>query len=259
MSRRILLEVCVASVEDAQTAEAGGADRIELNAALELGGLTPSTGVLREVRRAVSLPIVVMVRPRPGGFCCSAAEFQVMQRDVESALEHGADGVAFGILTETGEIDLDRSRQLVEQVGARPGGRFQGAVFHRAFDFTANPVAALEALIDIGLARVLTSGGRETASEGATKIAELISRAAGRIEVLPAGGIRAHNVADLIARTDCNQVHASLREQLRDRSLAVGPNLSVCGTESGQYSGTSLKLLKELVEALSSLRGQDSV
>jgi len=179
-----------------------------------------------------------------------------MRRDVDSALEDGADGVAFGILTETGEIDHERCRQLVEQVGDRPGGRFQGAVFHRAFDFTPNPVAALEALIDVSCARVLTSGGRETASEGATRIGELIARAAGRIEVLPAGGIRAHNVADLISRTGCNQVHASVTEKRRDRSLAAGPNLSACGPEFGQYSVASVKLLKELVDALSSLPGQ---
>src|ERR1700722_1299249 len=99
LSRRVLLEVAVASVEDALAAQAGGANRLELNTALSLGGLTPSLGTLIEVKSAVALPVVVMIRTRPGGFACSEADFKVMQRDVDLALQHGADGIVFGILT----------------------------------------------------------------------------------------------------------------------------------------------------------------
>jgi copper homeostasis protein len=100
--RRVLLEVAAASVEDALAAQEGGADRLELNAALALGGLTPSLGTLIEVKSAVSLPVLVMVRPRPGGFAYSEADLQVMRRDVDLALEHGADGIVFGVLTADG-------------------------------------------------------------------------------------------------------------------------------------------------------------
>src|SRR5438445_4405488 len=96
---RVLLEVAVASVEDALAAQEGGADRLELNAALALGGLTPSLGTLIEVKAAVKLPVLVLVRPRPGGFAYGEADFHVMRRDVDLALGHGADGVVFGILT----------------------------------------------------------------------------------------------------------------------------------------------------------------
>src|SRR5271155_381739 len=112
-----LLEVAIASVEDAVTAQACGADRIELNSALYLGGLTPSLGMVREVRQAVALPLIVMARPRPGGFAYSSDEFRVMQRDVELFLEQGAEGIAFGVLAPSGEIDCERCKAIVQQIG----------------------------------------------------------------------------------------------------------------------------------------------
>ena len=109
MSRqRITLEICTASPEDCVVAEQGGADRVELNCALMLGGLTPSLGSLRESRAAIRIPLIAMIRPRAGGFCYSASEFKVMQRDVESVLAEGADGIAFGILTAGGKVDMKR-------------------------------------------------------------------------------------------------------------------------------------------------------
>src|SRR5262245_59743634 len=116
---RVLLEVAVASVEDALTAQAGGADRLELNAALAMGGLTPSLGTLVEERAAVALPVLVMLRPRPGGFAYSVADFQVMQRDADLALQHGADGIVLGVLTAEGRVDADRCRRLVRQAAGR--------------------------------------------------------------------------------------------------------------------------------------------
>jgi copper homeostasis protein len=218
-ARRILLEVCIASVEDALAARAGGADRLELNAALNLGGLTPSAGLLVEVRRAVALPLIVMARPRPGGFCYSDAEFRVLLRDVAFSLEQGADGIAFGVLTEAGEIDRERTRRVVEQVGPRQ------AVFHRAFDVTPDPARALEQLVELGVRRIMTSGQEETALAGASRIAALIEQAAGRIEVLPAGGVNPITVAEVLARTGCDQVHASLRASRPDRSTAARPQV----------------------------------
>src|SRR5262249_35534189 len=105
----------------------------------------------------VSVPIIAMVRPRAGGFCYSKATYQVMLRDAEALLAAGADGLAFGVLHSNGEIDIDRCRQLRQVCGART------AVFHRAFDVTPDPFAALQALIDLGFDRVLTSGQAETA------------------------------------------------------------------------------------------------
>jgi copper homeostasis protein len=244
---RVLLEVAVASVEDALAARAGGADRLELSSALALGGLTPSLGTFLEVREAVPLPVVVMLRPRPGGFCYSGEDFRVLRRDLDLALGHGADGVAFGVLHADGTIDLPRCRELVRQAGARP------AVFHRAFDVTPGPLAALEQLIDLGVRRVMTSGQEESAYNGAPLIAELVRRAAGRIEVLPAGGINRFTVADVLARTGCDQAHASLRAARADPSTAARPQVSFGGAlrpPEDRYDATSAEAVGRMRELL---------
>jgi copper homeostasis protein len=245
--KRLLLEVCVESVEDALAANAGGADRLELNAALALGGLTPSLGALAEVVRAVPLPVIAMARPRPGGFCYSEADFRTLRRDADFLLAHGAAGVAFGILHEDGRIDAARCREVVRQLGPRE------PVFHRAFDVTPDPLAALDQLIDLGVRRVMTSGQEETAYNGASLIAALVRRAAGRIEVLPAGGINRFTVADVAARTGCDQVHASLRHAVSDRSTAARPRVSFGAAprpEEDRYGATDPAAVAELSDLL---------
>jgi copper homeostasis protein len=241
----VLLEVAIASVDDALAAEAGGADRLELNAALALGGLTPSLGTLMEIKARVRLPVMVMLRPRPGGFAYGAADFKVMQRDADLFLGHGADGLVFGILTTDGRVDGERSRRLVEQAAGR------AAVFHRAFDVTPEPFAALEHLIDLGFRRVMTSGQEESAYNGAGLIRDLRERASGRIEVLPAAGINRFTAADVLARTGCDQVHASLRIRREDSSTTARPHVSF---------GAAVRLPESLydttgAEAVAQLRG----
>ncbi|HEV2973067.1 MAG TPA: copper homeostasis protein CutC [Pirellulales bacterium] len=207
MSRRIL-EVCLTSADEAEAAEVAGADRLELNAALALDGLTPSPGVLQSVLKATSLPIIAMVRPRPGGFCPGDADFAAMQTDAEWLCEAGVAGIAFGILHSDGSIDLQRCRRIRETVAGRVA-----VVFHRAFDTAPDPFVALEQLIDLGFTRVMTSGGAKTALGGADVICELIERARERIEILPAGGIAPANLRELMARTACRQVHGSFRQR----------------------------------------------
>ena len=204
-------------------AEAGGADRVELNAALALGGLTPSLGTVIEARAAINLPIIVMIRPRPGGFCYTPRDFAVMQRDVDLALAHDADGIAFGILTEDGTLDEPRCKQLITQIGDRE------AVLHRAFDVTPDPTDTLERLIDLGVTRVLTSGQEASAYNGAPSIARYREQAAGRIEILPGGGINRFTLADVLARTGCDQVHASLTTTKADRSTQARPHVAFGG------------------------------
>jgi len=216
----LILEVCVASLDDAIAAERGGADRLELNCALSLGGLTPSLGLLQAVRAAVSIPIIAMIRPRAGGFCYRPGAFACMQRDVDLVLAHGADGIALGILEEDGHIDLPRCRRVVEQA------RGHTIVFHRAFDVVPDQATALQQIIEMGVTRVLTSGGAPTALEGVERIAELREQASGRIEILPGSGIRPDNVARLITATCCDQVHASLGTLGRDPSTLGNPRIA---------------------------------
>lgn len=225
MSKRVLLEVCISSVEDAVAAESGGADRLELNCALDLGGLTPSMGLFTEVRRAVSLPIIAMVRPRQGGFCYTSTEFDVMRRDAEMLLAAGADGLAFGILTGNGEIDVERNQRLHELCGAR------SSVFHRAFDWTSDPYQALRKLIAMSFTRVMTSGQEATAFEGVSLIVELIRVADGRIDILPAAGINPNNLKELVCNTGCDQVHASSSLLWTDRSVPFDRKARFCSKE----------------------------
>jgi copper homeostasis protein len=246
-SRAVKLEICTASVEDCVKAERGGADRIELNSALMLGGLTPSLGALRESRAAVRLPIIAMIRPRPAGFDYSRSDFLVMQRDAEIALSEKADGIAFGILTAAGAVDLKRCRQMVKLASGRQ------AVFHRAFDVVRDSLKALEQLIDLGVTRIMTSGQEASAYNGVASIAEYIRRAAGRIEVLPAGGINRFTVADVIKRTGCNQVHASLSTSGKDLSASARPQVSFGGTvkqSEVEFTVTNEEAVRHLRAAL---------
>lgn len=190
---RILLEVSVASVECARAAERGGADRLEVCSALDLGGLTPSPELLRAIRDAVSLPLAVMVRPHARGFAYSDADREEMSRAIESL---PADAHVFGALTATGDVDE-----------SMPGP----GVFHRAFDEARGPFASLETLIRLGFGRLLTSGQAPTALDGKDLIRRLIERSAGRIEILPGAGVRSRNVAELVRATGCTQVHGTFR------------------------------------------------
>jgi copper homeostasis protein len=245
--RRILLEVCIASAGDALAAAAGGADRLELNSALELGGLTPTLGVLREVKESVSLPVVAMVRPRPGGFAYDDREFRVLQRDIDYLLAHGADGLAVGVLQPDGRLNVARCQEIRRQAGSAV------LVCHRAFDVTPDPFEALDQLIDLGFQRVLTSGQQESAYHGSALIAQLIQRAAGRIEILPASGINKFTLADVLARTGCDQVHASLRDSARDPSMEGRPQVSFSNRSrlpEGWFSATKMVAVEELVQML---------
>jgi len=199
------LEVCIASLEGALAAERGGADRIELNAALSLDGLTPSAGMLSCVRAAVRVPIIVMIRPRPGEFTYGEPELNVMEEDIRRLAVEGAAGFAVGPLTATGEVDV----AALERLRRAAGGR--AIVFHRAFDVVRDRSRAMDALIDAGVGRVLTSGGARCAVEGVSELANLIEKSAGRIEVLPGGGITPGNAAEILRLTGCTQVHGSFR------------------------------------------------
>lgn len=215
----LLLEICCGSAEDAVEAAHGGANRVELCSGLFLGGLTPSLGSLLEVKQQTSIPVIAMNRPRAAGFCYSATEFAVMERDAEILLEHGADGIVFGILQPDGTVDRQRTRSLLSRIGSRQ------AVFHRAFDVTPDPFRALEELIDLGITRVLTSGQKTAVPEAATVIRRLIEQADGRIEVLPGAGIDINNVRHLVADTGCSQIHLTAFADRHDPSTLANPGI----------------------------------
>jgi copper homeostasis protein len=202
---KITVEVCCGTVAEAYRARDAGADRVELNAALSLGGISPSIGAVRLVKKA-GIRSMAMIRPRGGDFCYSEAEFETMKADALALREEGAEGAVFGILTPGRAVDGERCRELMAILGGME------TVFHKAFDETADWRAALDSLIDLGVTRILTGGLRPRAADGIPVIREMIARAAGRIGILCGGGIRKDNVRQIIEATGCDQVHFSLRK-----------------------------------------------
>jgi len=203
---RLILEVCCETLADVRAAEQAGADRIELCAALDVGGLTPSLGLLLGSRAAVSLPIWVMIRPRTGDFVYTPDEVEVMTRDIQLCKGAQPAGFVFGALHPDGTINRDVCRLLLDQCGELP------AVFHRAFDRTPLLGDALSAVIELGFRRILTSGREPTAGAGAQAITRVRNRATGQVEVLPCGQVRAENLEHLLRTTGCDQVHGSFSE-----------------------------------------------
>ncbi|MBA4187435.1 MAG: copper homeostasis protein CutC [Planctomycetaceae bacterium] len=206
--RRFLLEVCCETPSDVLAAEAGGADRVELCSALDLGGLTPSLGLLLSVRATSKLPIWVMIRPRGGDFVYSTEEVDVMVRDIELCRGAKPAGFVFGALHPDARINREVCRRLLDRCEDIP------VVFHRAFDRTPLLGDALTSVIELGFCRLLTSGREPTAAEGAKTIARVRDRAAGQVEVLPCGQVRAENLEYLIQTSGCDQVHGSFSEVL---------------------------------------------
>ena len=214
-----LIEICVDSLESAQAAVAGGADRLELCSALSTGGLTPSLGFVRAVRSQTDVPLHVMIRPRAGDFLYSAGELAIMREDIALAREAGVEGVVFGLLTEAGLIDEAATRELVQWASPLQ------VTFHRAFDLVPALGLALASLIRSGVHRVLTSGGARTAIEGQPVLAELVRAAGGRIIVVPGGRVHAENIGELVRSTGAHEFHAGLRRSVPSPMQYRGPSV----------------------------------
>jgi copper homeostasis protein len=202
MSNRVL-EICVESVDHAIAAERGGAERIELCSDLSSGGVTPSAGSMQTARRHLRIPIHVLIRPRPGEFCYSDRELEIMHNDILAAKQFRMDGVVLGILTKSDRIDVERTRALVELAHPLP------VTFHRAFDETADLEASVEDAIQTGASRILTSGGKQRATEAIPILSRLVQAARERIVIMPCGGINPENVVQIVRTTRATEVHSS--------------------------------------------------
>lgn len=237
-----LLEVCCGNLESVDAAVAGGARRIELCSALEMDGLTPPVEWIREVRkRYPSLIVHVLVRSRAGDFVYTGEEVETMAAQVEEALEAGADGIVIGCLTAGGDVDIPAMERLVRTVesynlaaelmrsdlchAANDSHFFPGPskrvsiTFLRAFDVCKRPFDALEQIIALGCDRLLTSGQGPTVVEGSDMLRELRKRAAGRIIILPGGGVTPKNAGRILAMTGCTEIHASASETLDGKKV----------------------------------------
>jgi copper homeostasis protein len=200
----VLLEVCVDSAEGLAAAVEGGADRIELCSALDVGGLTPSRGFMALAAK-VPVPVYAMIRPRAGSFVFGTADIEVMMSDIDAARESGLAGVVLGASRTDGMLDIDLLKLLAERTGE------MGRTLHRAFDLVPDPVEALDQAIELGFERILTSGLSVKAADGLAVLRDLVGQAQGRISMMAGSGIGPANVAAIVAETSVSEVHASCR------------------------------------------------
>ncbi len=242
MTEEVLIEVCVDSVASAVAAERGGAQRVELCSDLLEGGVTPSVGLMEVVRSRISIGLHGIIRPRAGDFCYSDEEFDIMGRDIEAAKSAGVDGVVLGILDPAGNVDIRRTRQLIDL--ARP----LSSTYHRAFDMSADLLRALEDVCATGADRLLTSGGEPTCLHGVTTIARLVTLGGDRITIMAGGGIGLDNAAQIIERTGVKEIHVGLGSPVTSPMLYHNPRVSLGKALGREYDRT--QVLEENVRKL---------
>ena len=225
-----ILEICAGSVASAIAARDGGAQRIELCAALEVGGVTPSAGLIAEARKVEGLVLNVIIRPRGGDFLYDSHEIACMEEDIRTCRRIGVDGVVIGALTAEGDIDTATCKRLINAADG------MSITFHRAFDMCRNPQKALEELIALGCHRVLTSGQAPTAEAGTALLGELVEQADGRIIIMPGCGVNSNNAARILQATGTNEIHASARKSVGSGMIYRNSSVSMGNSDSDEYA-----------------------
>jgi len=211
------IEIATTDFITTKAAVEGGADRIELCAALCDGGTTPSFGTIKKCRENFNVQLFPIIRPRGGDFLYSDEEVEIMMKDARLCKDLGCDGVVIGFLNADGTIDLKRTAKLIEL--AYP----LEVTFHRAFDRCKNPFEAMEQLIEIGCQRILTSGQQPTAPRGIDLIARLVKAADERIIIMPGSGVRKENIKELAEKTGATEFHSSLRGKQKSKMEFIHP------------------------------------
>jgi len=240
-----IAEICCGSYYDVKQAVEGGAERVELNSALALGGLTPAETELCMVKEDFSVKVIAMLRPRGAGFCYSDEEFRVMKRECQRLLECGADGIAFGCLRKDASLDEYKNQCILDLIK----NKGKEAVFHRAFDCTEAPLTVVEQLISIGVDRVLTSGLKPKAIEGRDFLRRLQADYGGELEILAGSGIHSGNALELIEYTGIHQVHSSCKAWKTDpTTVKNGVSYSIAsGRQALCHDVVSAVLVRELI------------
>lgn len=238
-----IIEIATADYRTTKSAVEGGADRIELCAALTEGGTTASYGTLKQCREDFQVQLFPIIRPRAGDFLYSDEEFEIMMNDVRLCKDLGCDGVVIGLLKSDGTIDLKRTAKLIAL--AYP----MEVTFHRAFDRCKDPFEAMEQLIHAGCQRILTSGQQPTAPEGIDLIAQLVKAAEERIIIMPGSGVRTDNIKQLAAQTGAIEFHSSLRGKQKSKMDFIHPSFA---NSEESYSNPSINSeeVKKLRQAL---------
>jgi len=240
-----LLEVCVDSVCNALTAQSAGAHRIEFCANLPEGGTTPSPAQIEIARSRLHIKLYVIIRPRGGDFFYNDTEYEIMKSDIHFCGKTGCDGVVIGMLNTDGSIDKVRNGELIKIAHQYK----MGVTFHRAFDRCADLSDALETIIELGCERILTSGGYDTAIEGAEVIRKLIEQAGDRIIIMPGAGVTPENASGLIQTTGVKELHGTFRSRFPSQMQYRNEKLS-CPNEEYELLQTDSEKIKYLIHNL---------
>ncbi len=245
-----LLEVCVEDVRGIAAAVAGGADRIELCAALDVGGLTPPASLVRAAALA-PLPVHLLARPRAGGFVYDAAESALVADDIRTAADAGLAGVVIGASGPDGRLDKAALAQwitLARELGTARG-RPLSLTLHRAFDLAPDLPAALDTAVELGFDRILTSGGAPHAADALAMLTRLVGHAGTRIVVLAGSGVATTTLPAILA-TGVREVHASCRTSSGEQD----PELLRFGFVAATAKATDVKSVSALAALLSAWR-----
>ena len=243
-----MLEICCGNYEDALAAYNGGAKQIELNAALALGGLTPSLACLTLTKRHTDLKVICMVRPRGGGFCYSEKEFEVMMIVCQLLLENGADGIAFGFLNPDLTIDTIRTKKMIELIHHYK----KEAVFHRAIEVVNDYEVSIETLIKLKIDRILTSGQKEKAPQAIERLVSIQAHYGAQITFLIGSGVNETNAVELMQTTGITNIHSSCKDWRIDPTTE-NHGISYAYTDAPSplaYDVVSMEKVRELVQAV---------
>lgn len=237
---KIKMEACCGSVRDVLIAKKLGFDQIELNSGLEIDGMTPSVGTLVMAKKHTDMPIYPMVRARPQGFNYLEEDYEAMLYDAKNLIENGADGIVFGFLNNDATVNVERTKEMVKVIGDKD------VIFHRALDYTKDIEASLKQLIDLGVDRVLTSGGQGDIKDNIELLAHLQATYGSEIEIVVGGGIRPHNVKEILEKTGISQVHFSGRTKIFDKSTFVMGKSE--NKDDYSYDGVGEENLKKIIK-----------
>ena len=245
-----ILEICAGSVESAIAARDGGAQRIELCAALEVGGVTPSAGLIAEARKINGLTLNVIIRPRGGDFLYNEYEVACMEEDIRTCRSLGVDGVVIGALTAEGDIDTVACQRLINAANG------MSVTFHRAFDMCRDPHKALEELVSLGCDRVLTSGQAPTAEAGIELLEKLVKQADNRIIIMPGCGVNSNNAAKILQATGANEIHASARKSVGSGMLFRHSDVSMGNPDSDEFARkeTDVNEVRAITDSIKAVR-----
>jgi copper homeostasis protein len=220
------IEICAPNIQSALNAQKAGATRIELCTAIDVGGLTPSAGLISAAVHLLDIPVNVLIRPREGNFCYSEHELMIMLDDIAFCQDNEAGGVVIGALTDKGYLASEGME----------------ITCHRAFDFVKDPFAALEGLIDLGVHRILTSGLQNSAFEGRFMLQKLVEKAAGRITIMAGAGVNYQNIKEIAAVSGINDFHLTAKKKV----VQVNPTGDISGLEWAFWEG-DLEEIRKIV------------